>query len=238
MPHTRARSAADGRDEVRDSSDAPRDFLLCGAIRGAEHGTTSRELARSIWRRRFARNVIVASEDGVIFERSTTVSKTLKIAVIGGDGTGPEVTAEALKVLEAVAKLEGFHYELTDFDFGGERYLKTGRFCRTVRSRNCAATTRSILGAVGHPDVAPGILEKGLLLELAVPTGPVHQPAPGQALSGRRDAVGRQRARTISILSSFARTPKTCTAGVGGFLKKHTPDEVATQTAVYTRKGL
>ena len=51
---------------------------------------------------------------------------SIKIAVIGGDGTGPEVTAEALKVLDTVSKLEGFGFELQDFDFGGERYLKTG----------------------------------------------------------------------------------------------------------------
>ena len=80
------------------------------------------------------------------------MSDTLKIAVIGGDGTGPEVTAEAIKVLDAVSKAEGFTYETKDLDYGGDRYLKTGDVI--------------FLGAIGHPDVAPGILEKGLLLSL------------------------------------------------------------------------
>ena len=53
-------------------------------------------------------------------------NSTLKIAVLGGDGTGPEVVAEGLKVLKAVSALEKFKYELTDFDFGGDRYLRTG----------------------------------------------------------------------------------------------------------------
>ena len=93
-------------------------------------------------------------------------SKADALVVIGGDGTGPEVTAEALKVLEAVAKLEGFGYELTDFDFGGERYLRTGEILPQRAIEELRAHDAIFLGAVGHPDVAPGILEKGLLLEL------------------------------------------------------------------------
>ncbi len=81
-------------------------------------------------------------------------TKKLKIAVIGGDGTGPEVAAEGLKVLAAVAKLEKFQYELVDFDFGGERYLEdrrgaAGRSCDELRKFDAI-----YLGAVGHPKVA------------------------------------------------------------------------------------
>ena len=91
---------------------------------------------------------------------------TLKLAVIGGDGTGPEVTAEALKVLEAVSKLDGFTYSTKHFDFGGERYLKTGETLPAGAVDELKKFDAIYLGAVGHPDVKPGILEKGLLLEL------------------------------------------------------------------------
>ena len=93
-------------------------------------------------------------------------NKKLKIAVIGGDGTGPEVAAEGLKVLDAVSKSEKFSYELTHFDFGGERYLRTGEILPEGAVDKLRKFDAMYLGAVGHPDVPPGVLEKGLLLEL------------------------------------------------------------------------
>ncbi len=95
----------------------------------------------------------------------TLVNKSpVKIAVIPGDGTGPEVTAEALKVLKAVAPSEGIQYELTPFDFGGERYLRTGETLPEGAVDELRKFDAIFLGAVGHPQVAPGVLEKGLLL--------------------------------------------------------------------------
>src|ERR1700688_538129 len=94
-----------------------------------------------------------------------TQNKLLRIAVIGGDGTGPEVAAEGLKVLAAVAARERFEYELEHFDFGGERYLRTGETLPAGAVDKLRTFDAIYLGAVGHPDVAPGILEKGLLLD-------------------------------------------------------------------------
>ena len=74
-----------------------------------------------------------------------------KIAVIGGDGTGPEVTAEALKVLQAASQMENFDYQLTDFDFGGERYLKRAKFCRTEPSTHYGNRTRFFWEPSGTP---------------------------------------------------------------------------------------
>ena len=88
-----------------------------------------------------------------------------RIAVIGGDGTGPEVTAEALKVLEAVGSAEGFAYELTEFDFGGERYLKTGETLPDSALDDLRGFDSILLGAIGHPEIPPGVLEKGILLK-------------------------------------------------------------------------
>ena len=89
-----------------------------------------------------------------------------RIAVIGGDGTGPEVVAEGLKCLKAIAGKVGFTYEIEEFDWGGDRYLATGE----VLPEDAADTLRKfdaiLLGAIGHPDVKPGILEKGILLSL------------------------------------------------------------------------
>ncbi|HDS85693.1 MAG TPA: 3-isopropylmalate dehydrogenase, partial [Phycisphaerales bacterium] len=88
--------------------------------------------------------------------------KTYKIAIIGGDGTGPEVTAEAVKVMDAAAAKFGFKVEKTDFDFGGERYKRTGEILPDGAVEDLKQHDAILLGAIGHPDVKPGILEKGL----------------------------------------------------------------------------
>ena len=92
---------------------------------------------------------------------------SLKIAVLPGDGTGPEVVREALKVLEAIAKQESLEYTTQTFDFGGDRYLATGKIIDDDEVAHLRDDYDVILlGAVGHPDVKPGILEKGLMLHL------------------------------------------------------------------------
>ncbi len=164
------------------------------------------------------------------------MSNTLKIAVIGGDGTGPEVTAEALKVLGAVSKLEGFRYELTEFDFGGERYLKTGEVLPNGAVEELRTHDAIFLGAVGHPDVAPGILEKGLLLELRFQLDQYINLRPVQLYPGVETPLAGKGPDDINFVVVRENT-EDLYAGVGGFLKKFTPDEVASQTAVYTRKG-
>ena len=92
--------------------------------------------------------------------------KSYKIAVIGGDGTGPEVTAEAVKVMDAAAAKFGFKVEKTYFDFGGERYKRTGEMLPDGAVGELKKFDAILLGAIGHPDVKPGILEKGLLLRM------------------------------------------------------------------------
>jgi len=92
--------------------------------------------------------------------------KKYDIAVIPGDGTGPEVVAEARKVLDAVGGLEGFSCAYQVYDFGGERYLKTGEILPESAIDELRGFKNILLGAIGHPDVKPGILEKGILLKL------------------------------------------------------------------------
>ena len=162
--------------------------------------------------------------------------KKLKIAVIGGDGTGPEVTAEALKVLAAVAKLEGIDYETQDYKFGGEHYLKTGEILPDGAVEKLKQYDAIYLGAVGHPDVAPGILEKGLLLQLRFQLDQYINLRPVKLYPGVETPLAGRGPDDIDFVVVRENT-EDLYCGVGGFLKKNTPDEVATQAAVYTRKG-
>lgn len=163
-------------------------------------------------------------------------SKQLKIAVIGGDGTGPEVTREALKVLHAVAPRHGLKPELVDFDFGGDRYLRTGEVLPDGAVDQLRKFDAIFLGAIGHPDVAPGILEKGLLLELRFQLDQYINLRPVKLFPGVDTPLKDKGPADIDFVVVRENT-EDMYCGVGGFLKKHSPDEVATQTAVYTRKG-
>ncbi len=95
------------------------------------------------------------------------MNNLLRIATIGGDGTGPEVVAEGVKVLKEVCKIEGINLEIVDFDISGQRYLRNGGVIITDDEiKQLRSFSSILLGAVGDPDVKPGVLEKGLLLRL------------------------------------------------------------------------
>jgi 3-isopropylmalate dehydrogenase len=160
----------------------------------------------------------------------------IKIAVIPGDGTGPEVVREGLKVLAAVAKLENFSYELANFDFGGDRYLRTKETLPAGAVNELRKFNAIYLGAVGHPDVPPGVLEKGLLLELRFQLDQYINLRPVKLFPGVETPLAGKGPGDIDFVVVRENT-EDLYCGVGGFLKKGTPDEVATQSAVYTRKG-
>lgn len=160
----------------------------------------------------------------------------MKIAVIGGDGTGPEVTDEALKVLKAVSEIENFQYELTDLDYGGERYLKTGEILPEGSVELLKQHDAIYLGAVGHPDVTPGVIEKGLLLELRFQLDQYINLRPVKLYPGVETPLANRGPDDIDFVVVRENT-EDLYAGIGGFLKKGTADEVATQTAIYSRKG-
>ena len=160
----------------------------------------------------------------------------MKIAVIGGDGTGPEVTNEALKVLAAVAQAESFTYELTDLDWGGQRYLDTGEIIPDGGIETLRAHDAIYLGAVGHPDVTPGVIEKGLLLTLRFQLDQYINLRPVKLYPGVETPLAGKGPDEIDFVVVRENT-EDLYAGIGGFLKKGTADEVATQTAIYSRKG-
>ena len=163
--------------------------------------------------------------------------KQLRIAVIGGDGTGPEVTREGLKVLQAVAQVEKFSYETTDYDLGGKRYLATGEILPDSVLEELRQFDAIYLGAVGHPDVAPGILEKGLLLRLRFELDQYINLRPVTLYPGVYCPLKDKSPEDINFVVVRENT-EDLYAGGGGFLRKNTPHEVATQEMIATRFGV
>jgi 3-isopropylmalate dehydrogenase len=157
-----------------------------------------------------------------------------KIAVIPGDGTGPEVTEEALKVLKSAADRFGFKYELTEFDFGGERYLKTGETLPDSAVEVLRGFDTILLGAIGHPDVAPGILEKGILLKARFELDQYINLRPVRLYPGVDTPLKNKGPDEIDYCVIRENTGDQY-SGAGGFTMKGTPHEVAIQTAVYNR---
>jgi 3-isopropylmalate dehydrogenase len=160
----------------------------------------------------------------------------IKIAVLGGDGTGPEVVREGLKVLDAISKIENFKYSLTPYDLGGERYLKTGEVCPDSVVEELRGFDAIYLGAVGHPDVKPGILEKGLLLKLRFELDQYINLRPVKLFPGVDTPLKDKEPKDIDFVVVRENTEGIYT-GMGGVQYKGMPAEVSTQINCTTRFG-
>ncbi len=160
-----------------------------------------------------------------------------KIAVIGGDGTGPEVVREGLKVLDAVNSKYGIKMDYTHFDFGGERYLRTGEVLPETAVSDLRQFDAIFLGAIGHPDVKPGILEKGVLLKLRFELDQYINLRPVKLYPNVETPLKDKKPEDIDFVVVRENSEGLYT-GSGGVLKKGTPDEVAIQTSINTRKGV
>jgi 3-isopropylmalate dehydrogenase len=151
---------------------------------------------------------------------------THRIGIIDGDGIGPEVVAEARKVVDAT----GVAHEAVPFDLGGARYQRSGEVLPDEVLAEIAGLDAVLLGAVGTPDVPPGVLERGLLLrlrfelDLYVNLRPF-KAGPSPLNQGVDCVVVRENTEGVYV-------------GEGGFLRKGTPNEVATQGSVNTRLGV
>ena len=165
------------------------------------------------------------------------MNKAYQIGVIPGDGTGPEVIDEGLKVLKAVAEKSGATYSFTNYDFGGERYLKTGEILPDSAVKELGAQDAIYLGAIGHPDVKPGILEKGILLNLRFSLDLYINLRPVKLYPGV-DTPLRGKGPEHIDFDVVRENTEGLYAGSGGFLKKNTPDEIAVQESINTRKGV
>ena len=159
------------------------------------------------------------------------------IGVIAGDGVGPEVVREALAVLEAVAGAEGFRYETVPFDLGGERYLKTGDVLPDDALEDLRRCDAILLGAVGHPDVPPGVLEKGILLRLRFAFHQYVNLRPVRLYPGVETPIKGKGPADIDMVV-VRENNEDLYVGAGGFTRKGTPEEVAIQTSINTRAGV
>jgi 3-isopropylmalate dehydrogenase len=163
--------------------------------------------------------------------------KSYKIAVVPGDGTGPEVIREGIKVLDAVSKRTGFTLAFNHFDFGGGRYLNTGETLPDGALSELKQYDAIYLGAIGHPDVKPGILERGILLRLRFELDQYINLRPVKLYPGVECPLKDKKPEDIDFVVVRENT-EGLYAGAGGVLKKGTPDEVATQESINTRKGV
>jgi 3-isopropylmalate dehydrogenase len=160
-----------------------------------------------------------------------------KIAVIPGDGTGPEVVNEGLKVLRAVSEKENFKLDFTFYDLGGERYLKTGEILPDSVLGELRKVQAIFLGAIGHPDVKSGVLEQGIILRLRFTLDQYINLRPVKLYPGVDTPLKNKGPEHIDFVIIRENTEGLYT-GAGGVLKKGTPDEVAIQESINTRKGV
>jgi len=165
------------------------------------------------------------------------MSKSYAIGVIPGDGTGPEVVAEGIKALEAVSKKCGVAFRFEEFPLGGELYLKEGVLLPDGVVKELSGTDALFLGAIGHPDVKPGILEREVLLRLRFELDLYINLRPVVLFPGVQTPLKDKGPEHIDFVVVRENT-EGLYAGGGGFFKKGTPDEVALQESVTTRKGV
>ena len=160
-----------------------------------------------------------------------------KIAVMPGDGTGPEVVREGLKVLEAVSKKCNFEYETKNFNWGGDRYLKTGEIIPEGGIEELKKFDAIFLGAIGHPDVKPGILEKGILLKTRFDLEQYINLRPVKLYPGVWTPIKDKGPEDIDFVV-VRENNEGLYKGIGEFQNKGTKDEVALQVSHNTRKGV
>ena len=160
-----------------------------------------------------------------------------KIAVIPGDGTGPEVIREGLKVLEAIGKKFNFKYETKTFDFGGERYLKTGKTLEDKDIEELKKYSAIYLGAIGHPQVKPGILETGVLLKLRFSLDQYINLRPVKLYNSAFCPLKDKKPEDIDFVV-IRENSEGLYKGIGEFKDKGTKNEVALQISYNTRKGV
>ncbi len=180
---------------------------------------------------------IIAAISKLILFSGGIMSKSYNIAVIPGDGTGPEVVKEGIKVLKKTSERLSFRVEFTEFDVGGNRYLRTGEVLPDSIINELRGHDAIFLGAIGHTDVKPGILEKGILLKLRFELDQYINLRPVKLYPGVDCPLKDKGPEDIDFVVVRENT-EGLYAGSGGFLKKGTPDEIAVQESINTRKGI
>ncbi|MEE8599798.1 3-isopropylmalate dehydrogenase [Euzebya tangerina] len=166
-----------------------------------------------------------------------TDARHYDLAVMGGDGVGPEVTEQALKVLDVVAERYGFSTSRTSYDLGGRRYLETGEVLPDSVMEEFDQTDAILLGAIGTPDVPPGVLERGLLLKLRFAFDQYVNLRPVKLLPGVPTPVAGLTPERCDMVVVRENT-EGMYVGAGGTVYEGTASEVATQESLNTRFGV
>jgi 3-isopropylmalate dehydrogenase len=166
---------------------------------------------------------------------SSSKHGSVKLAVIGGDGIGPEVTAEALKVLRAAAS--GVTFDTTDYDLGARRWHRTGETLPETVLEEIRGHDAILLGAVGDPSVPSGVLERGLLLRLRFELDHYVNLRPVKLFPGVTSPLAKGSPETIDMVVVREGTEGPYT-GAGGVMRKGTPQEIATQESYNTAFGV
>jgi len=159
-----------------------------------------------------------------------------KIAVIGGDGIGPEVIIEALKVLKKSAELFGFDYETTEYPFGSEHYLKTGELVPESVYSEYREHDVILLGAIGDPRVEVGLVERAVIAGIRFKLDLYVNLRPIKVYDESLCPIKGKKAEDVDLVVVRENTEDVYT-GLGGIMKKGTPDEVAIANMIFTRKG-
>jgi len=160
-----------------------------------------------------------------------------RVAVIPGDGTGPEVVKEGLKILNKISSVFQIDFDFKEFDYGGHRYLKTGKTISEEDIEELKSYHAIYLGAIGHPDVKPGILEKGILLTLRFALDQYINLRPVKLYPNVETPLANKKPEDIDFVVVRENT-EGLYVGSGGFFKKGTKDEIALQEMINTRKGV
>ncbi|MGB7860371.1 MAG: 3-isopropylmalate dehydrogenase [Acidimicrobiia bacterium] len=163
--------------------------------------------------------------------------KSYQIAVVPGDGTGPEVVAEAVKVLDHVQMRHGFTLDMTHFEVGGERYLRTGETLTGADLESMRTADAILFGAVGHPDVKPGILEQEIILRLRKELDQYINLRPIKLHPGVASPIVGVGPDDVDFIV-VRENSEGLYVGKGEFTAKGSPFEVAVQESVNTRFGV
>ena len=166
-----------------------------------------------------------------------TMGKCYKIGVIPGDGIGPEVIAEGIKVLNTVGRVFNIKLEFTYYPYGGEHYLKTKELLPDEAIEAFKGLDAIYFGAIGHPDVKPGILEHGILLKIRQSLDQYINLRPVKLYPGIDCPLKDKGPEDIDFVVIRENT-EGLYVGAGGFLKYGTKDEIAIQTSINTYKGI
>ncbi len=161
-------------------------------------------------------------------------AQSIRLAVIGGDGIGPEVVAEAIKVLRAVGSLA---IEPTSYDLGSQRYNRTGEVLPDSVLAEIAEHDAILLGAVGDPSVPSAVLERGLLLRLRFEFDQYVNLRPVRLYPGIASPLANVRNESVDMLIVREGTEGPYIEA-GGIMRKGTPAEVATQESINTAFGV